>query len=57
MQKLIVRVGLTRHVVKEFEADVNALLEQGFHLVNFNVEKHWFRIFCTAVLSNVDGNG
>jgi hypothetical protein len=57
MQKFIVRVGFTRHIVNEFEKDVNTLLDQGFHLVNFSVEnKGLFRIFCTAVLSNVENN-
>ncbi len=52
MQKLIARVGFTRHVVNQFEEEVNALLDRGWTLVHFGVEKGIFRIFCNALLSD-----
>lgn len=50
MQKFIAKVGLTHHVVKVFEAEVNAWLEQGWHFVDVSVDKKGLRIICQAVL-------
>ena len=50
MQKLVSKIGLTRHIVKEFEIEVNSLLETGWHLVTISIEQRHLRIVCMAVL-------
>ena len=51
MQRVVTKVGLGRHVVNQFQQEVNKWLEEGYHLDVFEVEKKgWLRIFCVAVL-------
>lgn len=53
MQQVVAKVGLGRRVVREFQDEVNALLNQGFRLQRFTVEKKGlFKIFCTAILND-----
>lgn len=50
MQKFITRIGFTRHAVKEFELEINNLLENGWHFVDVSVTKQGLRFLCQAVL-------
>ena len=50
MQKIVAKVGLTRHVVKEFEDEINSLCEAGWTVKYFCVEKKFLRLVCQAML-------
>lgn len=52
MQKVVTRVGICGCVVTDFTKEVNALLEEGFFLESFDIDRGWFRIVCTAILND-----
>lgn len=52
-QKVIAKVGLTRIIVDVFAFEVNQMIDSGYKLTDFKVEKHWFTFVCTAVLEQV----
>lgn len=53
MQRLVVKVGFPR-VVKEFQDEVNALLEKGYLIKDLTVVKHGlWKVTCTAVCEKV----
>lgn len=54
MQKLVTKVALCRLGVKMFENEVNAYLADGWALEEYDVEPHFLRIVCSALLEKDD---
>lgn len=55
-QKIVVKVGLARKAVKEFQEEVNALLDQGYVVQDWKYEKKGLRLILFVLLdkSNPD---
>ena len=54
MQKFITRIALCRLGINSFEKEVNALLADGWDLEEYDVEPHFLRIVCSALLEKND---
>lgn len=54
MQKLVTKVALTRFGVSIFDMEVNTYLEDGWDLVEYEIEPKFLRIICSALLEKND---
>lgn len=52
MEKIVVKVGLTRRITRLFQEEVNTLLAEGYKIKSLSVEKKGLKILCTAWLEN-----
>lgn len=53
MQKVITRISWTRWGVNAFTEEVNSLLEEGWALSAFDVQKKGLRFVCYAILATL----
>jgi hypothetical protein len=50
MQQIVVKLGLARKAVREFESEVNTLLAQGYTISEWKYEKKGLRVLLLAIL-------